>query len=446
MNLRDLLIIAIVFTAAVMALRRPWIGVMSWTWLSLMNPHRYAWGWAYDAPLAAIAAGTTLLGLLATKDRESPFKGSPPVLLAVFMVWMTLSWLVGLDPAGDYVQWDKVMKVTFMVLVSLCLLRTKQHIFALAWVCAASLALLGIKGGVFTILTGGSERVWGPPGTFIADNNEFSLALVMTIPLLRFLQMQVAQRWLFHALTLAMLLCAAAALGSQSRGGFLAIAAMSVFLWWRGGRSLLGLLVITITALLMVTAMPDTWSNRMATISDYSEDSSALGRISAWWNAWNLAFHYPAGVGFNAARPELFARFSPTPEMVHAAHSIYFQVLGNHGFIGLLLFLLIWWTTWRTANKVRRATRNIPEARWCAQLAAMCQVTLVGYFTGGAFLSLSYFDLPYNVMVLIVLTHVWVRKRGWETEPVYTPGWRTLPGLANASARQAAPAAASRRA
>jgi hypothetical protein len=55
---------------------------------------------------------------------------------------------------------------------------------------------------------------------------------------------------------------------------------------------------------------------------------------------------------------------------------------------------------------------------------------MLGYAVGGAFLSLSYFDLPYDIMVLVVLTRAWVKSKGWEREPVYAPGWRTLPGLA----------------
>ena len=41
MSLRDLLVLTIVLAGALVAIRRPWIGVMLWTWLSIMNPHRY---------------------------------------------------------------------------------------------------------------------------------------------------------------------------------------------------------------------------------------------------------------------------------------------------------------------------------------------------------------------------------------------------------------------
>ena len=59
--MRDLALVAIVLLAGLVALRRPWVGVMLWTWLSIMNPHRYTYDFAYTAPLAAFAAGCTLL-------------------------------------------------------------------------------------------------------------------------------------------------------------------------------------------------------------------------------------------------------------------------------------------------------------------------------------------------------------------------------------------------
>lgn len=431
--MRDILVIAIVIAGCLAALRRPWVGIMLWTWLSIMNPHRYTYGVAYSAPLAAVTAACVMMGLLAAKDRESPFKASPVNWFVLFGVWMTLSWLTGLDPGNDYVQWKRVMKIDAMLLVALVLLHTKQHIFALIWVSAGSLALLGIKGGIFTIQTGAAHRVWGPPGSFIQDNNEFALALVMAIPLLRFLQLQIRHRGGRHALTATMLLCTVSALGSQSRGALLGISAMALTLWWRGKDKLrIGIFFICF-AVPLVAFMPAEWSARMSTIETYKEDGSAMGRINSWWTAWNIAKYYFSGVGYNQVTPELFARFAPDPSIVLAAHSIYFQVLGNHGFIGLFLFLGIWISTWRMASWLRTQKNLTPKTQWTADLGAMCQVSLIGYAVGGAFLSLAYFDLPYIVMAMTVLTCHWVHNKAWLTEPTFAPGWRTIPGLASST-------------
>ena len=430
--MRDILLLAIVLSGCVAALKRPWIGVMLWTWLSIMNPHRYAYGFAYDAPLAAMAVGSTAIGLLMTRDRASPFKGSPVAWFAVFMFWITLSWLFGLAPERDYDQWKKVMKIDVMLLVGLMLLHTRQHIMALMCVCVGSLALLGAKGGIFTILTGGSYRVWGPTGSFIEDNNEFALALVMTIPLLRFFQLQLKSiigRYLMIGLMVA---CAASALGSHSRGALIAIVAMTSLLWLRGSGKLQTAVLIVAVAIPLVAFMPAEWTSRMSTIENYEEDSSAMGRINAWWVAWHIAANYPFGAGFNPATPTLFGRFAPNPRDIHAAHSIYFQILGNHGFVGLALYLGLWFSTWRAAGWLRLQRNLPPEARWAADLGAMCQVAMAGYLVGGTFLSLAYFDLPYNIMAAVVLTRAWVEKQSWKTEHAVLPRWMTRLGLSMA--------------
>lgn len=317
-----------------------------------------------------------------------------------------------------------------MIFIALSLLRTKQHIFALIWVCAGSLALLGIKGGIFTIMTGGGERVWGPPNSFIEDNNEFAVALIMTVPLLRFLQMQLQSPWGRRAMTAAMVLLVISAVGSHSRGALLAIVATVAMLWLRDSRKVRGLLLIIPVAVGVLAFAPDRWFNRMETLENYQEDKSAMGRISAWWTAFNLAKERPLGVGFNPARPDVFAMYSPTPEMIQGAHSIYFQIMGNHGFIGLFLWLGIWVLTWRSASWLRKHARDVPEAQWAAQFGAMAHASMVAYFVGGAFLGLAYFDLPYNIMAAVVLTRVWVQKKAWLTEP--TPPkrrWLRVPGL-----------------
>jgi probable O-glycosylation ligase (exosortase A-associated) len=414
--MRDLIILAIVIAGATIAIWRPWIGVLLWTWISIMNPHRYAWGFAYDAPVAAIAAVSVLIGFLFTKYRQSPFQGTPVVIFLLFFLWMTLSWLMGYDTTGDYPQWDKVMKIYLMTFVALMLLNHKQKIIAFAWVTVMSLAILGAKGGLFTVLTAGAHRVWGPAGSFIADNNHFALALIMTIPLLHFLQLQLRAGWARHAMTGMMLLCAAAAIGSHSRGALLAIAAMTAVLWWRSEKKLLLGVAILFMVLVFLPFMPEHWWDRMSTIQNYEEDGSAMGRINAWIVAWEVAKHNLFGGGMSYQHPFYFSLYGVYETFVRAAHSIYFQILGNHGFIGLLLYLLLWITTYRSAAWLRKHGKAIPQAKWASDLGAMAQVSLVGFAVGGAFLSMPYFDLPYNIMVMVVLARKWVEMRAWETE------------------------------
>jgi probable O-glycosylation ligase (exosortase A-associated) len=207
-----------------------------------------------------------------------------------------------------------------------------------------------------------------------------------------------------------MLLCATAALGTYSRGALLAIAAMSIFLWLKSGQKVrIGFLML-LAAPLLLAFMPDKWGERMDTINTYEEDESVQGRFNAWWMAYNLAKDHPLGGGFSVIAPELFSRYAPNPFDIHAAHSIYFQVLGEHGFVGLGLYLLLGLLTWRTGSWIIRNTAKLEEFQWARNLATMIQVSLIGFSTGGAFLSLLYFDVPYYLMTAMVATRVLVEK------------------------------------
>lgn len=433
--MRDIALMSVILVLAAVALRRPWIGVLLWLWVSLMNPHRYTYGFAYDAPVAMIAALATLLGLLFTRERESPFKGPAVTLFVIFTAWVTLTWLAGRDPWEQLPQWEKIVKVNLMVLVCLALFRTKEQIFCLAWVLTMSIGLLSIKGGAFTLVNAGNYRVWGPPGSWVEGNNEFAVATIMVIPLLRFLQLQVTQRWLSWMLLGGMALCAASALGSHSRGALLALVAMTIVIWWRGNNRLRDGVVLGVVAALALAAMPEHWIQRMETIETYGEDASALGRFSAWWVSWNLALSHPLGIGLSITYPPIFEQYSPyglrfgTP----VAHSIWFQVLGHHGFIGLALFTGIWVATWFGADGLRRHARHRPEHRWVGDLGGMAQVSIAGYAVGGAFLQLAYYDFPYYVMVLVALARMWVLREAWRTEPTRGGVWRNLIGLGAAS-------------
>ncbi len=413
--MRDYLLGSIILALSGYGLLHPWVGVLGWTWISIMNPHAYSWN-LNNMPVAATIAAATLLGVLFTRDRREFFVTRETAVLMLFMLWMciTLPFSFYFDESFDL--WKRVMKIDLMVLVAMVVLSSRKHITWLVWLLAVSIGFLGVKGGLFTLATGGTYRVWGPTGTYIGGNNEVALAIVMIIPFMRFLQLTTESIWIKRGLMLAMLLCAAAALGSQSRGALLAIVAMAGVLWWRSDKKARGLVFMLGVGIVLLSFMPESWWSRMETIGDYQDDTSATGRINAWWMAWNLAKANLFGGGFMVYMPDLFARYAPNPTDVHAAHSIYFMVLGEHGFIGLFLFLLLWVFVWRSAGRLRLEGRQLPQTQWLSHLGAMCQVSLAGYAVGGAFLSLSYYDLPYNMLVLVVLGCRWMDGKEWVRE------------------------------
>jgi putative inorganic carbon (HCO3(-)) transporter len=426
--MRDIVLIAAFTCVLPFALRRTWVAVMLWTWVSVMNPHKLAWGFALNFPFAAVAAGAALVSMLwDSKSLRFPRDASITTLM-LFVGWMCITTLFAFYLEPSLTQLNKVAKIQLMTLVAAAAIRERRHIELFVWINALSIAFYGTKGGVFTITSGGAERVWGPSGGFIEGNNEIGLAIIMVIPLLNYLRMVSPRAWVRSGLLVIMLLCAVAAVGTQSRGAFLAIMAMALVLWTRSSRKLTSAVVLVLCGIALLALMPDTWQQRMGTIQEYEKDSSAMGRINAWRMAFNLANDRVLGGGFEIYLPGVFARYAPVPEDIHAAHSIYFQVLGEHGWIGMTLFLLVGAFSLRTAAQLRKQTLAQPETLWVYHLTGMIQVSMAGYAVGGAFLSLAYFDLPYNILVMLVACRTWMAEERWRNETVGAFGARVPVG------------------
>lgn len=407
--MRDVVLTLIIFGSIPFILKRPYIGILMWIWVSIMNPHRLTWGFAYDFPFAFIIAIVTLTSIVLTRERQK-FPLTPiTVALIGFIVWMNVTTLFALLPSQE--MWLRVMKIMLMVLATLVVMYTRRHIELVVWVLALSIGFYGVKGGIFTLLTGGAYRVWGPAGSFIEGNNEVALALILVIPLMRYLYTLVTKKWQKWAFGGTMALCALASLGSYSRGALLAFAAMSFFLWLKSRHKAAFGVVMAAAGVVLLMFMPSEWMERMNSISSYEQDGSAMGRINAWWMTYNLAKDRPlVGGGFEIYEPHIFRIWAPNPEDVHAAHSIYFQVLGEHGFVGLLLYLCVGIATWRAAKWVVRNAKGVDELKWAEELAKMVQVSMVGFAVGGAFLSLAYFDLPYYLMTTVILLKLFVQR------------------------------------
>ena len=360
--MRDLVVTLIVFGVLPFILYRPQVGVLAWSWIGYMNPHRLGWGFAYSFPFAAIIGAFTIVSLLFSRQPKKLPWNSLTIILLLFVVWMTISSMFSLHPETTWGQWEKVMKIQLMIFITLMCMTDRKSIDSLVWIIALSLGFYGVKGGIFTAMTGGQYMVIGPPGTFIGGNTTLALALIMIIPLMRYLQLQAERRWLRWGLGLAMLLTAIAIIGSYSRGALLAGGGIALYLILKTRKKLLIGTVVAIAIPIALALMPDQWFEKMDTISTYEEDESAMGRINAWWFAFNLAMDHPlTGGGYNAFKPDLFLQYAPDPDDFHDAHSIYFEVLAEHGFVGLGLFLALGLLAWRRAGLIVRQCRDITD-------------------------------------------------------------------------------------
>ena len=404
--MRDIFVTLVVFGSLPFILRRPFVGIVMWTWLAYMNPHKLSWGFATNFPFALLVALATLMGLLFSREpKKIPWTRETLVLL-FFIIWMCITTAFAFNSAYAGDQLDKVLKIQLMTFISLILLTEPKRIHIVVWTVALSLGFYGIKGGIFTIMTGGGYAVYGPSGTFIGGNNEMGLALLMTIPLIRYLQLETPQQWLKLGLSGAIIFSLVAVLGTQSRGALVGLCVMGLFLIWKSPRRTMFFLLMALALPLILGFMPESWWERMSSIQNYQEDSSAMGRIEAWKFSYKIAAENFMGGGFSA----LLA------SGMRDAHSIYFEIMGEQGFFGLTLYLTLLAFTWLSAGWITKHSKNHEELRWARNLAPMLQVSGIAYCSSGVFLGLAYFDLIYLLVAITVATRKLVADKLAELE------------------------------
>jgi probable O-glycosylation ligase (exosortase A-associated) len=178
---------------------------------------------------------------------------------------------------------------------------------------------------------------------------------------------------------------------------------MLSFLWVRSDRKILYGLLGVIAVGGAISVMPDSFFDRLHTINNVDSDESFQGRVNAWHVALMYATeHFPFGAGFNGAQTDMVFHHYLPADFIHAAHSIYFEILGDHGWIGLAIYVPILLLALRDAAIVRRQTRGNPELRWAYDLADMIRIALVSFYFGGAALSMAYSDLYLILIALVV--------------------------------------------
>lgn len=418
--MRDLILLAIVGVGLLYTLKRPHIGIYLWSLIGYMAPHRLTWGFAYNFPFAQLIAAVTIFSMLFSKEpKRFPFT-AVTITLIFFIAWMGITTLFALDVDSAAVLYTKIIKIQLVTFITLILINNKERIQYLVWIIVISLGFYGVKGGVFAILTGGAYRVVGPEKTFITGNTELGLALVMTLPLMYYLMTMAENKWVKRGLYAAMGLTVVAIIATYSRGALLGILTMGFFLFLKSDKKLIVSILMVLAIPVAIVFMPSQWMDRMKTIETYEEDSSAMGRIKAWTFAYDMASQRFLGGGFHSFEPENYDRYSPgliaEGERYQASHSNYFQVLGHHGFVGLGLFLLFLFLSWRTGSWIISNTRDRPDLKWAKLLAAMIQTSMIGYCVSGAFLALAYFDLIYHLAAILVVTKIIIAQSDEQSE------------------------------
>lgn len=410
--MRDLALLATLLPLLGLAVMRPFVGVLLWSWISFMNPHRLAWGFATQQPWAVIIFGATVIGCVLAREPRKLRINAVMLLLLLLMVSITLTSTTALAPSAQvWEKWDRTFKILLGLLLTAALLDERRRVHALIWLMVISLGYFGVRGGVFTLITGGGFIVMGPPDTMVTDRNQLSVGLLVAMPLMNYLRLQSRHRLIRIGLVAAMVITLFAVIGSQSRGALVALAATAAVLWFRSSGKVVSGVVIVAAVAAVITFMPDTWVARMNTLNTYEQDQSAMGRVQIWETAFLLARMRPlVGSGFLGTQYAEIVNMVTPGTTPRAAHSIWFEVLGEHGFPTFLIWLSIIAAGAVYSLRIARATAGRTDLRWAHDLARMSQVSMVAYVVGGSFLSLGYWDFFWTLIVVLGATHGIVRR------------------------------------
>ncbi len=426
--MRDYVLTAVVFALVPICFARPWLGVLAWYWLGLMNPHRLTWSFAYTMPFAMLIALATLAGALVARDRKPIPWERELVLSALLLGYFTFTTVFAWAPAYAWPELEKVAKIILMTLVATMFIYGKERIRYLLLVVAFSIGYYGFKGGIWSIIHGGAEQVVGPEGSFIEGNTFLSLALNMVIPLMIGLAHQEPRRWLRRLLYATAALSVISSFFSYSRGGWLGLAVVLISLLMfqlKGRQRALVVAALVVVALTATSIFPERVFTRADTLENYEQDCSANQRFMSWTVHWNVAKTYPltgAGFQFEEARDGRWLSFGDEKYLTcfgtassSAAHSIYFQMMGQHGFVAFFIYIILLIAVQLKLNRLRRESRKRPEMAWIGSYATGLQIGLLGYLVSGAFLSSAYFDLPWLYYAITVMLS---RELAAQTSPV----------------------------
>jgi putative inorganic carbon (hco3(-)) transporter len=387
----------------------PSVGVLAWCVVAYAAPHHLTPGFAYNFPVAEVIGLATLVGWLLSREPKRLAITPTMVLLLAFALWMSVAAFLAIDP--DFAKWRETAVKIAAAFLAFQIMRTPQRVYWLAWVSAMSIAFYGIKGGIVTIATLGAVQIGGPPESQIGDNNDLAVALVMVLPLLAHVRATAQSTVLKAGYAASIVLTSLSVLATYSRGGLLAIGSVGIYFWSKSRHKVIIAVLIALAATGALSFMPEKWYERMESIGNYNSDASVQGRFDAWNHALNIIEARPfIGAGFGAFSEVVFSEYSPGVKP-RAGHSIYFECLGEQGLVGLALFLGIWLSAFRDARRTVRLARGREDLRNMTELARMLQISLIGYAVGGAFLSLTYFELFYGLVVLCAATRLVVEDK-----------------------------------
>jgi probable O-glycosylation ligase (exosortase A-associated) len=418
--MRDIFFLLIIVLSFPVGVFRPYYGMLVYTWISYMYPHvlTYSYQTFPAAKWMALStvAGTAVRGTVNT----APLRLREGFFMVLLWCTFTLSSLFAINSARAWETWQNVSKLIFMALLAAVLLSEQKKLRYLLLIIALSLGFYGLKGGLFSLTTGGMYTVWGPWGSILWGNNNIGLALNMALPFLWYLAYE--ERGFLKVLLYVMFVFTVPAIMfTYSRGSALTLAIVLVAIPLRARNRTLILAVLSLAALLAIPLIPDKFWDRQETVLTYETDGSAMSRIDNWKFCWTLALDRPfTGGGFEFNSRDTFARYAPNFLITYNnrtwdTHNIYFAILAAHGFPGLIMFLAMIISCYVSCGQMRRRARRRPELRWVISYCSIIEVSLLALLINGMVVNMEYFNLVYDLVAIVMCLRVVVRQAFLDT-------------------------------
>lgn len=384
------------------ALRSALFAACFYLWIAYFRPESWAWSGVFASLPLSFMAGVFLI----FRSIFSPARfyiDRRNGLLFLFLAFSLLSSSVAPSAAyslGFLQDFAKTVVISYLLSV---LITTEADFRLVIVVIALSLGFeAGKQGWAQLLLNPGARNDNSVP--FLGDNNLVAVGMSMLLPVVGALAATSTGWWRrgFQFLSIGVLY---RAISTYSRGGLLAISAVGVMYWWRSRHKLRTVLAFTIAVAVVLPVLPQAYWDRMSTIGASGEDrdESQSGRLHFWNVAVEMANDRPLiGVGHRGYEQN-YNRYDSTGGvygMNRAVHSSWFAVLAELGYPGLLLFLAIIATSWRSCRNVRLAARRGDVSESLGTYAVALETALVAFVVGGSFVSYQYNEMLWHFFAL----------------------------------------------
>ncbi len=462
--MRDVFFIIFLVAILGMSVRRPFLFVLAYAYVDIVAPQRLSYYLLNSVQLSLIVFSLALGGwMLADNKRDTRFDQLQFVML-LLLVYCGLT-TINADFAEEAaMKWSWVWKALVFSLFLTLVLRTRLRIEAILLTLVLSCAALAISGGMKTALGGGgygSLRLLLSDNSGLFEGSIFSMAAISIIPIILWLARHgtifTERKLVWPFAILLIFACLLIPVGTQARTGLVCAAFLAAYYLRDSQRRMLYITAIGSVLLVALPLLPAAFAARMDTIGSYQADESASTRLAVWGWTWDYALDHPFGGGFDAYRQNELRvnrvevtgegnsrsiRIEPYTDAGRAYHNSYFEMLGEQGFPGLLLWLYLHIVgLWRMERIRRRYKRASSDNDWIAPLATALQASQLVYLLGSMFVGIAFQPFMFLILAAQIGFHGYLNRR--EAEARWRPitaqlgigdgGGMQAPGPANSA-------------